>query len=422
MNDHAFLAISDRRLPTLIGASERRVILAVPALHETTSEALIAVHRRLGGANVRIVIDCAEKVFRLGYGRFDSVEALVAAGCDVRQSAGLRVGVLIVDDRGWIFAPAALYVEDEVHSDETPNAVCLRGNDVEALASSIAPDMAEDAPRPESREPGNSADVRHPEVGIEKVTTKQMERVGEGLSIAPPVPFDVARQVHVFEPYLQYVEISLRGCAIQKHRVQLPKSILAIDSEGEIANRLRTTFDLIEKSSAVSSEALDKELLPIRENFTKSIGKPWGRVMLKSVRPRFDQVVSDFRVKLKAHEVVVRKKLQSLIDESKKQVVDAYLPLLQKRPPDALLGQIMRPEPTVGDLRKWLDAELKGVFPTADDLVDEMALDVTYRDVTFETLNETGFRERIQNAFPMVDWDKPFEEFIAAKEKGTSDV
>jgi hypothetical protein len=422
MSDHTFLAVSDKRLPVLIGAAQRRVILAIPALHETTGRSLIAAHRRLGGGGVRVVIDCSEKVFRLGYGRFDAIEALVSAGCDVRQSAGLRVGVLIVDDRGWLFAPAALYVEDEVHSDETPNAVCLHGSDVEALAASIAPEMAEEPGRPKPGEPGDSANLRQPEVGIEPVTTKQMARVGEGLSVAPPVPFDIARQVHVFEPYLQYVEISLRGCAIQKHRVQLPKSILAIDSGGDIANRLRTTFDLIEKSSAVSSEALDKELLPIRENFTKSIGKPWGRVMLKSVRPRFDQVVAAFRVKLKAHEAVVRKKLQSLIDGSKKPVVEAYLPLLQKRPPDALLGQIMRPKPTVGDLRQWLDAELKGVFPTAGDLVDEMALDVTFRDVTFETLNETGFREKIQDAFPMVDWDKPFEEFIAAKEKGTSDV
>jgi hypothetical protein len=42
--------------------------------------------------------------------------------------------------------------------------------------------------------------------------------------------------------------------------------------------------------------------------------------------------------------------------------------------------------------------------------------------VTFETLNEAGFREKIQGACPMVNKDKPFEEFIAAKEKGTSDV
>jgi hypothetical protein len=422
MSDHTFLAISDKRLPVLIRAAQRRVILAIPALHETTGKSLIDAHRRLGGGGVRVVIDCSEKVFRLGYGRFDAIEALVAAGCDVRQSAGLRVGVLIVDDRGWLFAPAALYVEDEVHSDETPNAVCLRGGDVEALAASIAPEMAEDPSRPNTREPGDSADLRQPEVGIEQVTTKQMARVGEGLSVAPPVPFDIARQVRVFEPYLQYVEISLRGCAIQKHRVQLPKSILAIDSGGDIANRLRTTFDLIEKSSAVSSEALDRELLPIRDNFTRSIGKPWGRVMLKRVRPLFDQEVQGFRGKLKAHEAVVRDKLQSLIDESKKQVIEAYLPLLQKRPPNAILGQIMRSQPTEGDLRQWLDTELQVVFPTANELVSEMALDVTFRDVTFETLNEEGFGKKIQDAFPQVDWDKPFEEFIAAKEKGTSNV
>lgn len=144
--------------------------------------------------------------------------------------------------------------------------------------------------------------------------------------------------------------------------------------------------------------------------------------MLKCVRPRFDQVVGAFRVKLKTHEAVVREKLQSLIDGSKKQVIEAYLPLLQKRPPDALLGQIMRSPPTDDDLRQWLETELQVVFPTANDLVDEMALDVTFRDVTFETLNEKGFRERIQDAFPKVNWDKPFEEFIAAKEKGASDV
>ena len=34
---------------------------------------------------------------------------------------------------------------------------------------------------------------------------------------APPVRFDLARQVRVFEPYLQYVELSLSGASIQRH-------------------------------------------------------------------------------------------------------------------------------------------------------------------------------------------------------------
>lgn len=103
-------------------------------------------------------------------------------------------------------------------------------------------------------------------------------------------------------------------------------------------------------------------------------------------------------------------------------MVDAYLPLLQKRPPDALRAQVMTSVPTEGEVRWWLEIELGRVFPEADNLVDEMNLDVTFRDVTFETLNEPGFRDKIQSAFPMVDWDKPFDEFLAAKETGTANA
>ncbi|HWP40213.1 MAG TPA: hypothetical protein VNL70_04760, partial [Tepidisphaeraceae bacterium] len=80
---------------------------------------------RLGSAAVRVVLDCDDEVFRLGYGDIEAVQLLKASGVDVRQCPGLRVGLLVVDDRAWAFTPTALYVQPEVHSDETPNAVEL---------------------------------------------------------------------------------------------------------------------------------------------------------------------------------------------------------------------------------------------------------------------------------------------------------
>ena len=44
-----------------------------------------------------------------------------------------------------------------------------------------------------------------------------------------------------------------------------------------------------------------------------------------------------------------------------------------------------------------------------------------FRDVTYETLNEEGFGERLRKEYPRIDWDKPFKEFGAAKQKGDSD-
>jgi hypothetical protein len=46
-----------------------------------------------------------------------------------------------------------------------------------------------------------------------------------------------------------------------------------------------------------------------------------------------------------------------------------------------------------------------------------MELDVTYKDLTFETLNRKDFLPRVQQANPNFDWEKPYKEFRAAGEK-----
>ena len=46
-----------------------------------------------------------------------------------------------------------------------------------------------------------------------------------------------------------------------------------------------------------------------------------------------------------------------------------------------------------------------------------MQLDVRYKDVTFETLNQKDFLDAIKKAFPHVNWDKAYNEFRAAGER-----
>ncbi|MBJ6802715.1 hypothetical protein [Geomonas propionica] len=45
-----------------------------------------------------------------------------------------------------------------------------------------------------------------------------------------------------------------------------------------------------------------------------------------------------------------------------------------------------------------------------------MDLECIFKDVTYETLKEENLAEVLKKEFPLVDWDKPFSEFIAAKE------
>ena len=140
MTASVFVAMSDRKMASLIDGAKHRVAVAIPAVRQETARALQEAIARLGRDSVGLVMDCDEEVFRLGYGDIEALKRLREAGCVVRQCAGLRVGVLVCDKQAWVFAPTALYVQAEVQSDETPNAVSLQASDVERIVRQVLPD------------------------------------------------------------------------------------------------------------------------------------------------------------------------------------------------------------------------------------------------------------------------------------------
>jgi hypothetical protein len=44
-----------------------------------------------------------------------------------------------------------------------------------------------------------------------------------------------------------------------------------------------------------------------------------------------------------------------------------------------------------------------------------MKLDCVRKGVTYETLASGDFQQKVRDAFPYEDWDKPFAEFTAAQ-------
>ena len=414
---HLFCTLDSERIANLIRSAKRFVCYAGPGVQMVPAQAMAEVAGRLGVEMVTVALDFDERVMRMGFGDMEAVRALRAAGIIVRSAPGLRTALVLVDDEGYLFTPTALYLEAEPHGRQAANAIRLSTEQLrEALArlSPVAKAIAvAQAPNEQERERMASLPV---EVGTEPVTEEQFKRVDQSLKDAPPVPFDLARQVRVFNAYLQYVELKLPGAAIQRHRLAIPPNILKLGSSKDLEGRLRTTFDLIEKSGELSSKKLEEELNEIRKNFTPSLGKDHGRVVLKAQKPTFEGRLKTFKTNLETHQKKVADELQAQLNESRKQIIDYYLPQAIKNPPDAMLGQLPRPKPTDEDARRWLDAELDRVFPKAEALIQKMHLDVRYKDVTFETLNRPDFLQSVKNAFPRIDWDKAYEEFRAAGE------
>ena len=417
-NEGLFCALASTGMADFIRQAQSAVCFAGPGIQVVIAQAIVDVASRLGPEMITVCLDFDERVMRMGYGAIKAVELLRDAGIAVRSAPGMRIGLVIADARGFVFTPTPLYLESEPGPDGAPNAIRISGDQVAEAMTKLSPAAkaiaVAQAKTPEEKQ--RVADVPV-DVGSQEIGYAQFADVSQGLKEAPPVPFDLARQVRVFEPYLQYVELSLTGAAIQRHRLAIPPSVQGLGGSADLEGRLHTNFDLIQKGGKLSSKPLEDALNLIRKNLTPSLGKDHGRVVLKSAKPLLAKRLTEFRAKLAEHQKTVAKELQKHLDESCAQVVDYYKGRVVESPPDSLRGQMLAETPTAEQAERWLKGELAKVFPKADELIQEMKLDERYKDVTYETLNRGDFLELVKVAFPAVDWDKAYGEFRAAGER-----
>ena len=411
-----FCSLDSASIASAIRAAEHSVCYAAPGIQIEPAKAMLDVAAAIGPDLITVFLDFDERVMRMGFGDLSAVKSLRDTGILVNSTPGLRTGLVIVDHQGYIFTPTALYLEADERPADAPNAMRLSKDQVsEALARLSPAAKAIAIAFAKTDEEKERIRQQAVEVPSAKVADETFAAVGRRLEEAPPVPFDVARQVHVFNAYLQYVELKLSGAAIQRHRLAIPPSIQKLGGAKDLEGRLRTTFDLIEKGGKLSSKELEASLNEIRNNFTPSLGKDHGRVVLKTSKPHLEERLKEFRAGLKAHQETVEKELQGQLDESRKQIVDYFVPRVVESPPDAMRGQFLKFEEA--EARVWLEGELDRVFPKAGAVIQKMQLDVRYKDVTFETLNREDFLGAVKDAFPRIEWDRAYNEFRAAGEK-----
>ena len=412
-----FCSLSPQRIAELVRSAKRAVCYAGPGIQPDLAQAMVEAAGRLGNEMLTVSLDFDDRVMRMGYGDIGAVKLLLDTGIAVQSSPGLRTALVVVDNEGYIFTPTALYLEAEPSDGSASNAIRMSGEQVAQALARLSPAAKAiaiaQAETPEAKQRIEALTV---DVVSAPITPEKLAEVTTSLKEAPPVRFDLARQVRVFEPYLQYVELSLTGAAIQRHRLAIPPTIQKLGGSEDLEKRLRTTFDLIEKGSKLSSKPLEDALNEIRKNLTPSLGKDHGRVVLKAAKPRLLIRLAEFRKKLEAHQKTVEDELQKHLDASRELIVSYYKARVIEADPDEVHGRSLNGKITEEGAIRWLNKQLDRVFPTAESLIKEMKLEERYKDVTFETLNREDFLESVKEAFDGVDWDKAYREFKAAGE------
>jgi hypothetical protein len=412
MNTPLFLRLNSTAMAHEISSAERAVCYAAPGILEQPARALAELASFLGPELITVCLDFDERVLRMGFGTLEAVKLLRNSGIEVRTTTGLRTGILIVDDGGFIFTPTALYLEPDEASTHAPNAMRLTRDQAQQALARLSPaaKMIAMAFAPTVAEKERIAE-QAVEIASEVIPSKFVDEVSNSLEQAPPVQFDVARQVRVFTAYLQYVELKLTGAAIQRKRITLP-SILHLGANKEIQDRLKTTFDLVEKDARFSSKLLDDELNNIRAVWTRVLGARHGRVVLKANRPHLEERLAELREKIEKHQEAAEAELQAALNRSCEQIIDFFVQPIVENPPDRMRGQVIRWDEAAA--RSWLASELTKVFPDASKLLGRIKLEERYKEMTIETLDDEHFLASVKAAYPLIDWDKAYHEYQAA--------
>jgi hypothetical protein len=330
------------------------------------------------------------QVARLGYGSHSAVELLQQQGVVVRHQAGMRIGIFICDDFGWSFASFPALVEaDPCVESEAYNAVALTEAQIMMLRAELPPVKNHQT---------EVSTFEYPVVGSERVEADHLNNVTNALKIAPPQPFDLARQTQVYAALIQFVELKFEGFSIQNRRIQLPKTLPLITSKDKaLKQRVNASLKILDKfdKPKVLSEVSDR-LDELRLAYLVPAGRA-GRVILKSKLRDFESELSAIEDTLDKCKAALRIELQEALD----QVVNAIAPDLARaaleEPPPQFRGLFPITEEFAGI---YVRGELSKVFPTAESLVKEMKIHKFYKDVTYETLKNTEFKEKILQGIP----------------------
>jgi hypothetical protein len=211
--DALFCSLSSGRIAEMVRTAQHAVCYAGPGIQPDVAQAMAETAQRLGPEMMTVSVDFDDRVMRMGYGDVGAVKLLLESGIAVQSSPGLRTALVIVDNEGYIFTPTALYLEAEPTGGVSSNAVRMSREQVAQALARLSPAAkaiaVAQADTPEAKQRIEAVTV---DVVSAPITPKKLAEVSTNLKEVPPVRFDLARQVRVFEPYLQYVELKPDRC------------------------------------------------------------------------------------------------------------------------------------------------------------------------------------------------------------------
>ncbi len=412
-----FTVASDERLIEMICTARYRLVVVAPGLTRPIADALA---RRCPDESISItvVLDADAEVYRLGYGDSASLELLRTAmtqnGLGLGFQPGVRIGMVVSDERMVIFSPVPQLVEAGSDVQMKPNAILLGGDAVERVVVAA----------------GGSQDQA--EIGEQGLGPDDIARLENELRSEPPQKFHIARAVRVFSSRAEFVELEIENLRVATRRVALPPELLGVRDEGlkgRISGGIHPPaeaagpFDLEVEQEDGSARAakvgqawVNEQRAEIERRFTFVVPKH-GRVILIREKEAFEAALARFQRNSARYREAVLKVLAASRKSFKETLLTEYMPRWLEQPP--LRVTRFYPQAELGQVKECLEDLLDQVLDQGFSL-DPMRYRVVYKGITWASANDDDFVASLTDAMqkrgvPRQEIKRLFSEFDAAR-------
>jgi len=389
--------VDDARLIELIRSAERRLVLMAPGVSDAVAAALCHKWVELGADSVSVILDVDGEVCRLGYGSITAIQRLEeqarVLGTMVSHQPGARIGLMATEATLVVFSPTPLLVEAGPRTDRTTNAIQLTFVP-EAVKAEVG--MGDNGSMDQT-------------VGLDRVPSQDIDVIAADLERNPPMKFDVARTVRVFNAQFEFVELTVTGYRLSRKSVTVPADLSGLD---EGARRLlRSSFRLVEENGALSGDRVARMRRRIAKRFLINL-EGYGTVVLRSNKASFVRAVERLKRFVGLYQEHVEETLQKEMDTNCAALVDTLLPTVRERPPSRW-RKFAGNAPDEQALRSLLKQELSSAYGSAGSLINRMQVTVTFKGVTYESLTNPAFVELVTRKIPNLP--AVHEEYDAAR-------
>ncbi len=393
--------VDDKILIEIIQSAQKRLIFMTPGMSKAVAKACCSKWEELGAQSANIIIDADPEVCRLGYGTVDALEYLYKKAqvikSEVRQQPGIRIALLVADEKTIIYSPPPLLIEAGKTVDTQPNAIVLDFTPP-AVAAVIC---AGEKGREEQK------------IGFSKVKAETIQNVKNDLVNNPPQSFDIARKVRVFNSRIEFVEFKMEGLHIARKTVRIPSDLVGLARDEKTKRLLHSSFQLIDDANVEISGSKITKLKEFIVDKYLIVLPHYGTVILRENKDNFNQAVKTLKKFIVRFQKRIQNKLQKDIDENRKALAIALSPSVIKNCPSRW-QKFLGKQPSENAIQDMLDKELTSLFGSADNIFKKMDVKLIFKGVTYEMLNDDKFIEMLHSKFPNLKF--AHEEYDAARQ------